>query len=277
MLVFMIRFHCMKLVKKSFHCLFLSKHRITTANRHRDNRRLSTSFSCGATQLLPQPFPSTSSGFATLIMQAATTGSVAHGFQRPPVTKKQWLESILPSIAQNKHRGVDKLQPRNHADRHPAARRDTQQTNQFWLLRVKSITVAGKDFALHWSEKTRWRSYCEDTTTATLPATSSIGSVLDRTMLWRSEKHTPAAKPLENEPVRKDAVGYFNRPCCPGAPTYVPSRHWLVGGVRLPLTTFLASASAFTWKPLRDTSNNNYLVCSAAVVVMYWSCSCGVV
>ena len=38
------------------------------------------------------------------------------------------------------------------------------------------------------SEKIRWRSYCEDTTMATYPATSSIGSVLNRIVLWRLEK-----------------------------------------------------------------------------------------
>ena len=87
MLVFNDQDPLHEVVKKTFHCLFLSKHRITTANRHRDNRRRNTSFSCGATQLLPQPFPSTSSGFATRIAQAATTGSVAHGFQRPLATE----------------------------------------------------------------------------------------------------------------------------------------------------------------------------------------------
>ena len=97
------------------------------------------------------------------------------------------------------------------------------------------------NFALHWSEKTWWRCYCEATTTAKHPATSSIGSVLNRAMLWQSEEThqrlSCSAKLLENELVRKDTVGYFNPPCCPGAATCVPGRERHLGGVGLPPTS----------------------------------------
>ena len=204
----------MKLVKKSFHCIVLFKHRITIANRHRDNRRLNTSFSCGATQLLPQPFPSTSSGFATLITQAATTGSVAHGFQRPPVTKNTVAGKNFAF----------------HRSEKTPWRSYSQETTQTGILRPeethsklnsfdsggsKAPQWPGKDFA-HWSGKTRWRSYCEDTGIVYRIESHNVVAV---------RKNTPAAKLLENEPVRKDAVGYFNRPCCAGAPTCVPRRH----------------------------------------------------
>ena len=73
-MVFMIRIHY------SFHFIFFS----TT---------------------LPQPLPSTSSGFATLITQTATQVLYCTVFNSYRSQKTQWLKRILHSAAQNKHRG----------------------------------------------------------------------------------------------------------------------------------------------------------------------------